>query len=198
MEEDYVKEAHDSFRLFDFLATKKRYNSAVIVITPNQLINCKTTGDGKGNHAPMFSYIADRILPGKIVEFLRSRDDVCEENELIIAGKILDEDCIKCRMSSERYGSVLGWTFPKSGKINVAQFKLLERFLTDNRDTIERTGTKMGIIGEGDAITIDEFIKRAKEVVDLKKEIPKLYADEEIIGVVPEIDDKTKTENEQK
>ena len=200
MEEDFVKEAHDSFSLFEFLKTPKRKNSAVVVITPNQLINCKTTNDGAGNHAPMLTYIADRIIPGELNGYLNSRDDVYRENAVLLAGKILDEDCLICKLSNEGFGGILAWYLTKSGKINSKQYELLKKFLNDNRDSIERTGTKIGVVGEcdGEAISINELIKFAESKVDPNLKMPEIFSEEDIIGITPDRENEASLGNEQK
>ena len=147
----------------------------------------------------MFSYIADRILPGKIKGYLESRDDVCEETALLHAGKILDDECMKCILNSNsHFGNVLAWKFPKSGTLSSVQFELLKSYLENNREVIERTGTRTGIVGTGDAITISELIEKAKSITDNNKDIPELYADEDIIGITLDKELDSRVENEQK
>ena len=179
MDTNEVKQAHENFDMAEFMSKEKENNGAIVVITPNQLICCKTENDGEEPHAFAFADVAKFVLPEEVKKFVEKKKNVNVSSLKSAISYIIESECLCCRMTYEYIEHVFNFMTPKSKTITKSQFELLQNFLKKNKEVIEAHQIESGWNGKD--VSIDEMIERAREIVDEAKDIS-IFKDEVVIG----------------
>lgn len=174
-----VKQAHENFDMAEFMSREKEKNGAIVVITPNQLICCKTENDGEEPHAFAFADVAKFVLPGEVKETMEKKGNANARMLKASLSTIIEWECLCCRMTYEEGEHVFAFMTPNSKTITKSQFELLQNFLKKNKEVIEAHQIDTGWDGKDESI--DEMIEHARKIVDETKDIS-IFKDEVVIG----------------